>query len=221
MRVLPDISRRNVLQWVPATALTSALSATTVAARSPALSLGAIAAERGLLFGASLATHELDKPTGANYAAMYLADARILTSELEFKMSSLRPQPQAIDFAGADRFMTFAQKAGMLTRGHTLIWNDDLPDWIKALSSAEVTQLLDAHITAVMTRYKGRVHTWDVVNEPIAPWDNTPGKLRSGPFLSALGRGYIDRSFRLARQLDPAAKLVLNEQSTDRDDDYG
>ncbi len=221
MRGWPNISRRAALQLLPAAALATHLPVTEVTAQTSARSLGAIAAERGLLFGASFATHELDKPAGAQYAAMYLADARILTSELEFKMSSLRPRPGAINFDYADRFMTFAAKAGMLTRGHTLIWNDDLPDWIKAISSTDVTRLLDAHLTAVMTRYKGRVHSWDVVNEPIAPWENTPGKMRSGPFFAALGRGYIDRSFRLARQLDPAAKLVLNEQSTDRYDDYG
>jgi endo-1,4-beta-xylanase len=214
-------TRRAVLQSLSVAALGAGPPTGPLSAQPAPRSLGELAASRGLLFGASFATHELDKPTGANYAALYLGDAKIITSELEFKMSTLRPSPGSIQFDPPDRFMAFARAADMKTRGHTLIWNDDLPAWIKALSNTEATALLDSHLTAVMTRYKGRVHSWDVVNEPIAPWENTPGKMRTGPFYAALGRGYIDRSFRLARQLDPTAKLVLNEQSTDRFDDYG
>ena len=152
---------------------------------------------------------------------MYLADAHIITTDLEFKMSTLTPAADVVNFAPADRIMAFADQAAIAVRGHTLIWNDDLPAWIKTLSTAEVTRLLDTHITRVMSRYHGRIHSWDVVNEPIAPWESTPGKLRSGPFYAALGQGYIERSFRLARALDPKARLVLNEQSTERYDDYG
>ncbi len=214
-------TRRAVIGGMAASSLSMHLRDPAFAAEPTERSLGEIAADRGLLFGASFATHELDKPTARAYAEMYTADARIITSELEFKLSVLSAKPGSPDFAAADRLMHFAEKYGLRVRGHTLIWNDDLPDWIKTASNGAVARFLDEHIVAVMTRYKGRVRSWDVVNEPIAPWESSQDKLRSGPFLRALGGSYIARSFQVARAVDPSARLVLNEQSTDRWDDYG
>lgn len=109
----------------------------------------------------------------------------------------------------------------MSVRGHTLIWNDDLPAWIKGLGPGEVEHLLESHITTVLERYRGKVEYWDVVNEPIAPWDKKPDNLRDGPFYSALGESYIARAFKLAREFAPTGKLVLNEAQTETDDANG
>jgi endo-1,4-beta-xylanase len=184
-------------------------------------SLAAIAAEKGILFGASFAVHELDAPHGTAYAEIYERDARILTSELAFKLQTLRPTPDKIDFYEADRLVDFAEKHAMRIRGHTLIWNDALPDWIKALPDDKVRALLDAHIETVTTRYGERVVYWDVVNEPIGPWDRNPGNLRAGPFYRAFGEGYIKRAFDVARKFAPNATLVLNEAQTETQDDNG
>jgi endo-1,4-beta-xylanase len=184
-------------------------------------SLAAIAAEKGIRFGASFAVHELDGSRGNDYAQIYVRDARLLTSELAFKLATLRPTADKIDFQGADRLLTFAEKHAMQVRGHTLIWNDALPDWIKQASAADCGELLQSHIETVVTRYRDRVTYWDVVNEPIGPWDNNPGNLRGGPFYTALGEGYIHRAFEVARRSAPNATLVLNEAQTETQDDNG
>jgi endo-1,4-beta-xylanase len=184
-------------------------------------SLAAIAAEKGIKFGASFAAHELDGPRGNDYAQMYVRDARLLTSELGFKLATLRPTADKIDFYDADRLIEFAEKHAMQVRGHTLIWNDALPDWIKQASAADCRELLQSHIETVVTRYRDRVTYWDVVNEPIGPWDNNPGNLRGGPFYAAFGEGYIKRAFDVARRFAPAATLVLNEAQTETHDDNG
>lgn len=217
----PTLSRRDVLAGISGAASFAALPGTVIGKPNSDSSLGAIAAEKGILFGASFATHELDGARGEDYAKMYIRDARILTSELEFKLATLRPAPDKIDFYGADRLVEFAEANGMRVRGHTLIWNDALPDWIKALSNDAARELLEAHIETVTTRYGDRVAYWDVVNEPIGPWDGNPGNLRGGPFYRALGESYIKRSFQLARKFAPIATLVLNEAQTETDDDNG
>ena len=183
--------------------------------------LGALAAEKNLHFGASFSTAELDTAYGERYAGIYRRDARVLTSELEFKMGVLRPAADGIDFKPADRLVSFAEANGLSVRGHTLIWNDYLPDWIHALDAKGAARLLNDHVRTVMTRYRGRVRSWDVVNEPIGPWDRLPGNLRKGPFLSALGEDYIRRSFEVARSCDPDAELVLNEAQTESADENG
>lgn len=184
-------------------------------------SLAAIAAAKGIRFGASFAVHELEGPKGNDYAQMYVRDARLLTSELAFKLATLRPTPDKIDFCDADRLLTFAENYAMQVRGHTLIWNDALPDWIMQASAADCRELLQSHIETVVTRYRDRVTYWDVVNEPIGPWDNNPGNLRGGPFYTAFGEGYIKQAFDVARRCAPAATLVLNEAQTETQDDNG
>lgn len=184
-------------------------------------SLRALAEEKGLVLGAAFAEHELDEPYSARYAQAYRDDVDAITSELSFKMSSLRPNAHTLDFAPADRLMKFASDNAFKVRAHTLIWNDDLPEWIHQLRSAEVEQLLDAHLLTIMERYRGQVWAWDVVNEPIAPWDKLPGNLRKGPYYSAMGEGYIARAFRAARRHDANALLVLNEAQTEAVDRNG
>lgn len=219
----PLLSRR---QFLPAAAAalvpaTYGLLELATAGQPAEPGLGAIAAQKGLLFGASFSVAELDTDTGPAYARIYQRDARILASELEFKMHTLRPTPGAYDFGPADRLVAFARANSMRVRGHTLIWNDYLPQWVHGLSKREAVKLLEQHVTDVVSRYRGQIYEWDVVNEPIGPWDKLPGNLRGGVFLDALGEEYIERSFRIARAADPEARLFLNEAQTETDDDNG
>ena len=73
----------------------------------------------------------------------------------------------------------------------------------------------------LLERYGAVVPTWDIVNEPIAPWDKLPGNLRNGAFYAALGADYIANSYRLARKVAPEARLYLNEAQTESADDNG
>jgi endo-1,4-beta-xylanase len=219
-----SVSRRAVLLGgAAALGTATALPTAPVCAGGAAGSRGlaARAALKGLLFGASFATHELDKPYGPGYAELYKSEARILTSELELKLSTLRPSADRLDFAPADRLVAFARESGHVLHGHTLIWNDALPAWVGRLDTVEREQLLETHIFSVLERYRHGIPTWDVVNEPIAPWDHLPGNLRGGAFYDALGDGYIAKSFSLARAAAPNARLFLNEAQTESDDENG
>lgn len=217
----PAPSRRAVVAGALSAAATAGLSRTAPAAPRPTATLGSLAADKGLVLGASFAIHETEAPYGARYAGLYAREVRSITSELELKLSGLRPTPAVSDYGPADRLFDFARRHGLAVRGHTLIWNDDVPAWIKTLSPREAGYLMDAHIETVLERYRGRASAWDVVNEPIAPWDKQPGNLRAGPFLSAYGEDYIAKSFRRARAAEPAAKLVLNEAFTETADERG
>lgn len=220
------LTRRTLLTTTAATAALSPAIVTSLAdgaTTKPVAqnSLGALAEQKGLDFGASFAVHELDRPYGKRYADIYKADARILTSELCLKIPVLRPDAHILNFKPADRFFQFAEANNFKAHGHTLIWDDYLPDWIKQLGPGEVEHLLKAHILTVLERYSGKAETWHVVNEPIAPWDKNPGNLRQGAFYANLGEDYIGQAFRLAREIEPKAKLLLNEAQTESNDDNG
>jgi endo-1,4-beta-xylanase len=67
------------------------------------------------------------------------------------------------------------------------------------------------HIHAVVGRYKGRIHGWDVVNEAL---DND-GSLRNSPWLRIIGEDYIAKAFEFAHEADPSAELYYNDYSLD------
>jgi endo-1,4-beta-xylanase len=80
---------------------------------------------------------------------------------------------------------------------------------------------MEAYIEEVMTRYAGKLQSWDVVNEPFWPGHKAPGGFRLGPWYDAFGPDYVRRAFLRAQQADPRTKLVLNEAQTERDDAVG
>jgi endo-1,4-beta-xylanase len=72
-------------------------------------------------------------------------------------------------------------------------------------------------IHSLAGRYRGRIHSWDVVNEPIEPKDGRTDGLRTGVFLEMFGPDYLDLAYRTARETDPAARLVVNEYDVELD----
>jgi endo-1,4-beta-xylanase len=126
------------------------------------------------------------------------------------KFSWLRPSPTTYDFFWADSMVAFALKNNMVVRGHTLVWHDQLSTWVTNgnYSAAQADSILKDHITTVMTRYKGKVGIWDVVNEAMGD----DASIRTSSYwYQKLGAGYIERAFTLAHAVDPTAKLFYND----------
>ncbi|MGO9046538.1 MAG: endo-1,4-beta-xylanase [Xanthobacteraceae bacterium] len=135
-----------------------------------------------------------------------------LTPEFGLFWDYLRPARGQFNFDFADKVLAFAEINEMTMRGHTLVWYGAMPNWTKEISStAEAERELTGHIEKVVARYRGKIKTWHVVNEPIDDARGTVGALRPSVWLQHLGPKYIDMAFRLAHRVDPAAELVLNE----------
>jgi len=159
------------------------------------------------------------------YAELYRRQVGILTTDWALKFDAIRPDRDTWWFDGGDDMLSFACEIGAPLRGHTLIWNESAPDWLWALVEAgelaEVRRVFDEHVERVVDRYRGRLHSWDVVNEPFWPGHGLPGGWRDGPWYRAYGEDYVRRAFELARRHDPEVRLVLNEVHTERMDDVG
>jgi endo-1,4-beta-xylanase len=171
--------------------------------------LRAIAAGRGLLYGCAAATYEL---RDADFRAALAREAGILVAEYEMKRSAIEPARGAYDFSGGDALLFFAQAQDMKFRGHTHVWHHSNPPWLEASlqSPGAEKQFTDA-IASIVTHYKGRIHSWDVVNEVIQPSDGRADGLRNSFWLKRFGPRYIDLAFHAARQADPEAMLVYND----------
>src|SRR3712207_9567802 len=51
-------------------------------------------------------------------------------AENVMKWGPLEPQRGVHDWAPADQLVDFARRNGQTVRGHTLIWHNQLPDWL-------------------------------------------------------------------------------------------
>lgn len=179
-------------------------------------SLKAHAAQHQLISGAAVVVHLLGNDPAL--AELIVDQCGILVPESELKWRALRPTQYAFDFSQADALFAFAEKHQMLVRGHTLVWHNSVPDWlIAAPATLDVRGLLVGHINTVMGRYRGRVHSWDVVNEAILPKDAIPGGLRKSFWYERVGADYIDLAYHTAREADPKAKLTYNDYGVEYD----
>src|SRR5688500_10336584 len=131
------------------------------------------------------------------------------------KSSALQPQRGRFDFTVADAIVAFAEAHGQQVLGHTLSWCADstMPAWLRngSWSRATLLSVLDQHITAVMTHFRGRVSAWDVVNEAL----NEDGSRRDCLWKRVIGDDWVEHAFHFARRADPAAKLFYNETRAD------
>ncbi|WP_432192466.1 endo-1,4-beta-xylanase [Streptomyces sp. bgisy027] len=175
-----------------------------------ASTLGAAAAEKGRYFGAAVAANHLGESA---YVSTLNTEFSSVTPENEMKWDATEPTRGTFTFGSADQVVNHAQSRGMKVRGHTLVWHSQLPGWVVGLGTADLRSAMNNHITQVMQHYKGKIHSWDVVNEAFQ--DGSSGARRSSPFQDKLGNGFIEEAFRTARAADPAAKLCYNDYNTD------
>jgi endo-1,4-beta-xylanase len=168
------------------------------------------AAAQGLIYGAASGYDRLS--SDAQFAARFTRECSIIVPEGELKWAALRPSLDKFDFTQADWLAEFARTHGMLFRGHTLVWNQALPEWFKdTVNSHNAREILVKHIATVVGHYAGKIHSWDVVNEGIELKDGRSDGLRNTPWLQFLGPNYIDIAFRAAAEADPQALLVYND----------
>lgn len=133
----------------------------------------------------------------------------MVTPEVSLKFSETEPQRDVYTFAKADSIVAFAQAHQMQVRGHNLVWYTDLPAWLTNgnFTRDELIAILRNHIMTEVTRYRGQVSIWDVVNEAIGD----DGTMRDSIWLRGIGADYIDMAFQWAHQADPQARLFYND----------
>jgi endo-1,4-beta-xylanase len=177
----------------------------------PGQPLGRLAEQRGILLGTAVDDEALQNEPGYRHVIGTEFDA--ITPENAMKWDAVEPARGELHWDGADRAVDFATQHDLKVRGHTLVWHSQLPGWLQdgTFTADELRQLMVDHITTEMQRYRGRVRTWDVVNEVVGD----DGKLRPGRWLDTLGPVYIAQAFAAARKADPDARLAINEIGAD------
>lgn len=129
-----------------------------------------------------------------------------------FKWSGIQSQHIQPNYRDFDNAVRWTQKVGWDLRAHTLLWggNDahSMPDWVRKLPTpAAITDTCIMRVTREMTRYKGIIKEYDVINEPLtghADW------LRK-----TVGDSILWNCFKWAHAADPDAKLFINDYNVE------
>ena len=136
-----------------------------------------------------------------------------IVAENCMKSMFLQPKEGEFYFDEADRFTAFGEKNNLFIIGHCLIWHSQAPAWFfvdkegNNVSREVLIERMRSHITTVVSRYKGRIKGWDVVNEAL----NDNGTYRNSKFYEIIGEDFIPLAFKFAHEADPDAELYYND----------
>lgn len=145
----------------------------------------------------------------AAYQNWFASRFTVTTFQNEMKWYDNEPVQGQENYANPDAMLNFAKQHGISVRAHNIFWDDPnhQPHWVNGLNHHQLKDATAKRINSVMSRYKRRVISWDVVNE----------NLHFKFFEDKLGRSFSGSSYARAHQLDPGATLFMNEYNTVED----
>ncbi|BCE02206.1 endo-1,4-beta-xylanase [Marinicellulosiphila megalodicopiae] len=149
------------------------------------------------------------------------ADFSQITVENKMKMSYVENS-----FTEADAIVDWAINNDIGVHGHALVWHhtSQLPSWAINPGNDFKTKFKE-QITRTATHFKGKVYSWDVVNEALFDPNDGSGHTNNNGFRNSVyfnqynGSSYIDEAFRTAREADPTAILYYNDFNTEENSD--
>jgi endo-1,4-beta-xylanase len=182
------------------------------------------AERKGLVFGSSIATWQLDK----GYSKLHAREAGLLFTEDDLLWYQLKPQPDApLNFGPGDQIIGFAEKHKQLTIGAHLAWDEGFGDgWtdddLWGIGKKKAEKLLYGTVRKEVAHYKGRMNGWIVANEVTDPYDADKHGFRTNvPWYSTIGPGYIAKCFHIAKDVDPKALRIINEFGFETVNEWG
>ena len=163
--------------------------------------------KNNFLIGAAIDSNQIREKNG-KVDSLIKREFNSITAENVMKSMYTHPQKGKYDFALSDQFVAYGKKNKMFIHGHTLIWHSQLAPWMEKIAdSTEMKAFMQDHIQTIVSRYNGKIDSWDVVNEAL----NEDGTLRQSVFLKTLGEKYLVDAFKLAAKADPKAELYYND----------
>lgn len=170
------------------------------------------------LVGAAVNTAQFTE-RDARGAALIKMQFNSITPENVLKWENVHPRLDTYSFDLADKYMAFGEENHMFVVGHCLVWHNQIPGEVfrdaqgNPVAREILLQHMRDHIHTVVGRYKGRIKSWDVVNEAL----NEDGTLRQSLWMKIIGEDYIAKAFQYAHEADPQAQLTYNDYSLENE----
>jgi len=206
-----SISRRKFTAGLLALGALSQLKTTALAKAISASGLKA-AFQDDFYIGTAIGADTLTE-NDTDLLALIAREFNSITAENAMKWEEIRPELDSWVWDIADKFVDFGVRNNMYTIGHTLVWHSQVPKAVfldskgQPLKREPLLARMDDHIRTLVSRYKGKIQAWDVVNEAV----EDDGKFRQSPWFKATGTEFIEKAFMTAHEVDPKAHLMYND----------
>ncbi|WP_230966656.1 endo-1,4-beta-xylanase [Nostoc commune] len=158
-------------------------------------------------FGTALSTQMFAQGANPNDQAQYFNLSRQLFNatvhENALKWYATEEKRGHVNYADADRILSWSEAHSLPLRGHTLFWEVEKwnQPWLKSLSKEELRLAVERRATEICDRYRGRIYEYDVLNE----------MLHGDFFRQRLGEDIVKTMFERCHAADPNAVLYVND----------
>lgn len=151
-------------------------------------------------FGSAITMNGIHDP---RYTEFFKNNYEWAVFENEAKWYSNESSQGNVSYANADYLYNWCAENGIKVRGHCIFWEPEewQPSWLKGLTGDALMKAIDARLESVVPHFRGKFLHWDVNNE----------MLHGDFFKSRLGESIWPYMFKRARELDPDAKLFVND----------
>lgn len=169
------------------------------------------------LVGAAVALGPL--VSDAQYADAVVGNFGALTPENAMKPQALSPRQGEYTFEEADALLDVAASTGMAVHGHTIAFTEAMPRWMRELPTGteqerqESAEVLLDYVTTVVSHFRGRLDSLDVVNEPFDLEQGT--SLQENVWLRVFGPSYPVVVSQAVHDADPDVRQFINENGAD------
>lgn len=181
------------------------------------------AERKGIVFGSSIATWQLDE----GYRKLHAKEAGLLWPEDDLLWYQLKPTPESrLDFSHGDQIFNVARRHHQLRIGNFLVWDEGFgegwtDDDLWGLNERQAKKLLYGVARKLVDHYKGDVKAWIVANEVTDPEGDEHGFRTNVPWYNTIGPKYIGHVFHIAKEHDHKALRVINEFGFETVNEYG
>lgn len=170
-----------------------------------------VARRKGLIYGAAIEPEEMDNDPA--YRALVQEQCALIVPMNAMKWNQIREREGEFNFTRGDRFMAIAAEMRMRVHAHNLIWHEGLPKWFpREMTRDQAVAQIEEHVSTVVSRYKGRIQSWDVICEGVMPDGPT-----QNPWMKAVGLDYMRVAFETAHAADPKCILGIEEYGLEYD----
>lgn len=148
----------------------------------------------------------------------------VVTPENLMKPEYMQRPQGTFNFGESDHMIEIAERDGLTVIGHTLAWHNQSGDFLgiknkegNPVTRDEAIQQLKDHIYNVAGQYKGKIYSWDVLNEAIADGAKLPDDgdwtqcLRKTQWTESIGPDFVAMAFQFAHEAAPDALLYYND----------
>jgi len=162
----------------------------------------------GFLFGCNA----FDFATGPDWYREYFTQLFNYCT-LPFYRGYVERRRGEVDYSEQEALLNSLAQTSILAKGHPLIFlvADATPPWLKNLSFADTQALCLSHVREAISRFRSRLHVWDVINE--AHVQPEAGTDMAG-FTRQQNVELTVSALKEAREADPTCYRVVNNTGT-------